>query len=83
MDEENLKSIDTKMSLMLKLLALNIVSGKQVNEQISLLHNAGITPKDIAEILGKTQQHVNTTLYKMRKSKKETDKNSTTINVKE
>ena len=68
------------MTMILNLLALNIVAGKKVSAQIVLLHNAGMAPKDIAKILNKTQSHVNTVLSEARKSK-EANKDSADNNV--
>ena len=83
MSEKTLESIDKKMTMMLKLLALNIIVGKKVNEQMVLLHNVGMTPAEIAKILNKTSHNVSATLHKARKSKKEVSKDSTVDDAQE
>ena len=61
--------IVSKLDVIIKLLAANSVKGKEAKEQILFLHNLGISNKDIAEILGKTQNTVNATLSQSRKKK--------------
>ena len=75
MSEKILESIDKKMSTLLKLLALNAVTDKSLNEQITLLHNAGMTPAEIAKILNKTSNHIRVALHTIKKNQKETSNN--------
>ncbi len=65
-----------KLDMIIRLLALNHMKGKEVGEQIVFLNSLGIANKDIAEILGKTQNTVNATLSQARK-KKSTDNENT------
>ena len=60
-----------KLDIIIKLLAIGMIKGKEVREQILFLHNIGISNKDIAEILGKTQNAVNVTLSQERKKRNE------------
>lgn len=63
------KIIVEKLDIIIKLLALNQIKGKDVGEQIVLLSNIGIANKDIAEILDKSQNTVNATLSQKRRKK--------------
>jgi len=63
------KIIAEKLDIVIKLLALNQIKGKDVGEQIVLLSNIGIANKDIAEILHKSQNTVNATLSQYRRKK--------------
>ncbi len=60
-----------KLDVIIKLLAVGLVRAKEGREQILFLHQLGISNKDIAEILGKTQNTVNATLSQSRKKKNE------------
>lgn len=60
-----------KLDIIIKLLATDVVKGKEVREQILLLSNLGISNKSIAEILNKTQNTVNATLSQHRRIKNE------------
>lgn len=66
-EQEILKKLDA----IIKLLAISQLKGKEAGEQILFLHKIGIGNKDIAEILGKTQNTVNSTLSQVRKRKNE------------
>ncbi len=63
------KLIAEKLDIVIKLLALNQIKGKDVGEQIVLLSNIGIANKDIADILHKSQNTVNATLSQRRRKK--------------
>ena len=64
--------ISHKLDVIIKLLALDQLKGKEVGEQIVFLSNIGISNKEIATILNKSQNTVNATLSQWRK--KENDK---------
>jgi hypothetical protein len=74
MDEKQLKLLSDKMDVMIRLLAINATSGKSVKDQIRLLNTMGMTPKQIADALGKTQNQVNVTLHDIREEEKKSDK---------
>jgi len=67
----NDKQVIEKLDIIIKLLAVGTIKGKEVKEQILFLYNLGISNKNIAEILGKTQNTVNATLSQSRKKKNE------------
>ena len=63
------QEIIDKLDIIIKLLATSQISGKDSQEQILFLSNIGIANKNIADILGKTQNTVNATLSQLRKKK--------------
>lgn len=63
------KLIVEKLDIIIKLLAMNQIKGKDVGEQIVLLSKIGIANKDIANILNKSQNTVNATLSQNRRKK--------------
>lgn len=71
----NNKQIIEKLEIIIKLLAIEHVKGKEVREQILFLHQLGINNKEIAEILDKSQNTVNVTLFQARKKKKKGEVN--------
>ena len=70
MSDELQKSIDGKLTVISRLLALSIVRGRPLNEQMELLHNAGMTVAEIATTLGRTPNHVRVELHLMKKKSK-------------
>ncbi len=73
MSEDLLKSIDKKLTVMSRLLALNAVKHKPLNEQIELLSNAGMGVAEIASMLGRTPNNVRVQLHRKKKSKEKAD----------
>ncbi|MCH8915858.1 MAG: hypothetical protein IIA82_08470 [Thaumarchaeota archaeon] len=65
------KLIIEKLDVIIKLLAMNQIKGKEIGEQIVLLSKLGIANKDVANILGKSQNTVNVTLSQYRRKKNE------------
>jgi len=61
------QQIIQKLDIIIKLLAVGLVKGREVKEQILFLYQLGISNKDIAEILDKSQNTVNVTLSKARR----------------
>lgn len=70
MSEELLKSIDKKLTVVSRILALNAVKGRPLNEQMELLNNAGMSVSEIATTLGRTTNNVRVQLHLKKKSKK-------------
>jgi len=70
MNESQFEEIIKKLNLLIKLLATDIIQDKDYREQVMLLHNIGLQPKEIAEITGKSTNNVNVTLHLIKKSKK-------------
>lgn len=67
MDEQQFRELSNKMDTIIKLLALNAVRGKQLKDQVSLLSSFGFQPRQIAEMLGKTPNHIRVILHGLRK----------------
>lgn len=58
--------MDKKMSMLMKVVALDAVKGRPLNEQIKLLHSIGMSPSEIASCLGKTPNTVRVLLHRVR-----------------
>ncbi len=83
MDEHILKSIEEKLALMTRLQAIEneklalmtrlqaieAVKGRTLQEQVILLHSAGMSPSDIALALGKKPNNIRVQLHLGKKSK--------------
>ena len=71
MGEKQFKEIISKMDLIVRLLALNIVKDLPVQkDKIITLSSFGFGPSEIAKLLGTTPNAVNVTLSEMRKKAK-------------
>lgn len=75
MTEDILKSIDSKLTVVSRLLALNVVKGRPLNEQMQILHNAGMSVAEIASTLGRTPNNVRVQLHLMKKKDKKEENN--------
>ena len=77
MSDEILKSIDSKLTVVSRLLALSVVKGRPLSEQMDLLHNAGMSVAEIASTLGRTPNNVRVQIHLKKKKDKNTkgDKN--------
>jgi hypothetical protein len=73
MDESQFSQINMKLDYILRLLALNAVQGRSLKDQVSLLSTIGFPPKQIAEMLGKTPNHISVILHDVRKKQTETE----------
>ena len=69
MDEKQFKLLSDKIDTIIKLLALNAVQGKELKFQVSTLSSFGFQPKQIADVLGKTPNHISVILHELRKEK--------------
>ena len=70
MSELQLKLINQKMDMLIRLMAASLTKGQPQTEQISLLSKAGFQPKDIAELIGTSSNAVRVCLSKLRKMAK-------------
>ena len=66
----NEQDYSQKFDTIIKLLAFGVVKDQEAGEQILFLHKMGISNKDIADILGKSQNTVNATLSQARHKNK-------------
>jgi len=66
-DAQQFKVLSDKMDAIIKLLALNALEGKQLKNQVLILSSFGFQPKQIADMLGKTPNHIRVLLHELRK----------------
>lgn len=64
-DEDILK----KMNLLVKLSAAQFADGKDFKEQVRVLSSVGLSPKEIAGVLGKTANNVSVMLNYIKKQR--------------
>lgn len=69
MDAQQFKQLSDKINIIIKLLTLNAVEGKELKDQVSILSSFGFQPKQIADMLGKTPNHIRVILHGLRKEK--------------
>lgn len=70
MDEKQFESIRTRLDAIIKLQALVATQNKALKDQVSILSSCGFQPKEIADMLGKTPNHISVILHDLRKGKK-------------
>ncbi len=70
MDDSLQKNILHELRMIKRLLAHSLVSGAKQIAQISKLRSVGFQQKEIAEMLGITSNTVNTTLNRLKKTKR-------------
>ena len=75
-DGKTLESIDNRLRIISKLLALDVIKGRQFQEQVKILHELGMQPLEIADCLGKTSNNVRVAIHGIKKksNQKEVDK---------
>lgn len=69
MDSKQFEAIMKKLNILVRLLSLDVAQGREFREQVRILSAAGLTPKEIADSLGKTLNNVNQALYHIRHKK--------------
>lgn len=67
MDEKQFNEFTKRLDRLIRIVALSSTKGYTSIEKISLLSQAGFGPKEIAEIIGTTQNVVNVRLSEIRK----------------
>jgi DNA-binding CsgD family transcriptional regulator len=67
MEEKQFNEIKDRLDKLIRIVALSSTRGITLTEKISLLHQAGLTSKDIADTIGTTSNTVNVRLSEMRK----------------
>jgi hypothetical protein len=63
MNEELLKSIDSKLTSIIKLLAIDAIKDKPKGEQAEFLHKIGLTSAQIGEMLNKSPTTIRVQLH--------------------
>jgi len=66
-EDKQLNEITERLDKLIHIVALSSTRGLTLTERISLLHQAGFSPKEIADILGTTSNVVNVRLSEMRR----------------
>lgn len=66
MDEKQFEQLSGKVETIIKLLAMNLVEGKDFKNQVLTLSAFGFQPKQIAEALGKPGGSVRSILHRYR-----------------
>jgi hypothetical protein len=72
MDDRQFAVIVSKLDALIKLQAIAAVQGKPLKEQVAALASLNFQPKQIADILGKTPNHISVILFELRKVEKQT-----------
>lgn len=70
MNEKQFEIISKKLDLIVKLIALNLTGEKNFKDKVNFLYSCGFRPKEIAELLGKSQEYIGSYLSLIRKEKK-------------
>ena len=70
MPDPQLKAIEQKLDVIIRLMAISMTADKSQSEQIILLNKANFQPKEIADLLGTTPNAVSVSLSKMRRRQK-------------
>lgn len=73
LDKSLLASINKRLEVIINILLQQPgpeAGARKVREQVQLLHTAGLKPKEIAEILGKSSVYVNKEISSLRKTGK-------------
>jgi DNA-binding CsgD family transcriptional regulator len=73
MDEKQFEAIRSRLDAIIRLQAATATQGKTLKEQVSLLSSSGFQPKEIADFLGKTPNHISVILHDLRKGKKQAE----------
>jgi hypothetical protein len=67
MNDSQFQELNDKLDVLIRLGATQIAYGKDYREQVEILSRAGVHPKEIAKIVGKSQNNVKVTLHLMRR----------------
>jgi len=67
---QDLRALEEKMDTLIKLVACGLIADKSQREQIEMLSRIGLSPKEIAGLIGTTSNTVSVILTGLRKTKK-------------
>ena len=70
MNDQQFAEISVKLDIIIKLLAIGSVHGKQLNQQVALLHSLGLQPKQIADMLAKKPGHIRVIVHELKNETK-------------
>ena len=61
---------EDKLDMLIRLSAIALVDGKRQKDQVRVLSLAGMSPKEIADLIGTTPNSVNVALTNLRKARR-------------
>lgn len=67
MTDAEVAVLSEKLDLLIRLVALSLADGKRQTDQILLLSRAGLSPRDIADLLGTSANAVSVELSRLRR----------------
>jgi hypothetical protein len=67
MEDKQFEELCSKLDLVLKILAIDKLSGKKQVEQVAMLTDFGFRPSEIAVVLGRKTNEITSILSKMKK----------------
>jgi len=67
MEDQQLKEISQKLDKLIRIVSLSALRGLTSTEKISLLHQVGFKPSEIAQLVGTSRNVVNVRLSEMRR----------------
>jgi len=67
---QDMRALEEKMDTLIKLVACGLIADKSQREQIEMLSRIGLSPKEIAGLIGTTSNTVSVILTGLRKTKK-------------
>lgn len=68
MDEKNINKLMERISILIKLSALNALAGKKPIDKIKTLSEVGLKPSEMADILGQKINYITATLSNIKKA---------------
>lgn len=69
MEDKQFNELKHELTVITKLLAMNLLQDKNLTEQVLLLSSAGIGTGDIAKLLQKDSSLISQTLYQAKKAR--------------
>lgn len=76
MNDRQFEIMIKDMEIIIKLLGVSMIKGKEYRDQVILLNNAGLDIQSIADLTGKTKNNVAVTLHLIKRGKKKEKKNN-------
>jgi predicted ribonuclease YlaK len=67
--DQSTAELSRKMDTVIRLLAMEVIRGRDLRDQIKLLDQAGLKPVEIADVLGKTPNAIRVALFGIRKGR--------------
>lgn len=67
MNDDQFQIMDSKIDVIIKLLAIGATKDKSLKEQVAILSSAGLQPKQIGAMLGKTSHHISVIIHDLKK----------------